>query len=461
MGDNRQRHPQWPPVLKQFWLVAGCTICLLWGLGIADRLTPPYDRLCDYVQEWTSGRNYLHGRPIYRDLTESVAEFLNLQMDDPMVEVNAHPPSSVLLVLPFSLFDYVTSFLLWTAGSLVCLAASIWLVFRREGLDYSPWYLLPLGALLITSNPLNQQLNHGQLNLALLLMITLAWDTFRRGRDAASGTLVGLATAVKLFPGYLLVFYLAQRRWKAASAVIASFLVATGLTALVLGPDVFTSYAFDVLPRVGEFRDYWPNVSLAGYWSRLLSGPSGHAVPLIRNETAARAAWLACSALVTLAVAWKAWQARTLRQRDVAFSACLIGMLLVSPITWDHYYLILLVPYAVLWKYAPGPWHKAFLLGTIVILFTIYSRWIWDATIPGEGELAFLEGLEPSVAATWHVVTVLAYHTYTLLALLIYTLLVPVVAAGSEECTEERQPTSAEPRAAAIGHSIDGSAPSL
>jgi hypothetical protein len=86
-------------------------------------------------------------------------------------------------------------------------------------------------------------------------------------------------------------------------------------------------------------------------------------------------------------------------------------MLLVSPITWDHYFLLLLLPLAVLWPQLPPKrgWRCAW--GAILVLLCLNPKLVWDRTIAGPGEL--LGG----VAQPIHAATVLSYQCYTLLAL--------------------------------------------
>ena len=63
-------------------------------------LRPPADRVNDFFQEWASARNYWGGLPIYTDHTVTLPLYLDLDPSNPrysLIEVNAHPPTSVLL----------------------------------------------------------------------------------------------------------------------------------------------------------------------------------------------------------------------------------------------------------------------------------------------------------------------------------------------------------------------------
>ena len=63
---------EWSARLKVCWVLVGGPMCLLWGLALVARLSPPYRHLHDFVQEWTSARNFFVGQPIYLKLSESI-----------------------------------------------------------------------------------------------------------------------------------------------------------------------------------------------------------------------------------------------------------------------------------------------------------------------------------------------------------------------------------------------------
>src|SRR5205823_6463896 len=76
-------------------------------------------------------------------------------------------------------------------------------------------------------------------------------------------------------------------------------------------------------------------------------------VPLWHSPALFRAAaLLSCLALGAVLVP-VVGRARTRWQCDTAFGLTVTAMLLVSPITWDHAFLLLLLPLAVIWLGLP------------------------------------------------------------------------------------------------------------
>ena len=137
--------------------------------------------------------------------------------------------------------------------------------------------------------------------------------------------------------------------------------------------------------------------------------------------------------------AWKAWRAQTQAERDWAYCLCIIAMTLVSPITWDHYFLMFLLPFCVLWKYGrPAAFDRWVIVIAIAGLCFINPAWIWNATIPGDGELIIAPEAQPSVGEPKHSLTVLGYQFYLLLGLFVF------VSSRRPVANEEESPPAAK-----------------
>src|SRR5262249_55049861 len=98
----------------------------------------------DFAQEWRSVRNYFERRPIYENQETRLAHHRGYRgrPGEPALEVNAHPPVSVLLTLPVAALDYPHALLTWNLLSLAALALSLWLLARGLRLPLFGWSLL-------------------------------------------------------------------------------------------------------------------------------------------------------------------------------------------------------------------------------------------------------------------------------------------------------------------------------
>jgi hypothetical protein len=402
--------------MLQRWLwLAIAGMIGLWQLPTLLQVSwPPRDIVSDFYQDWASARNLLGGLPVYTRHSVTIPRYVGpvdpICLSNP---VNAHPPTSVLLMLPVARLDYRPALLAWNLASLAMLGASLWIVKRELGVSVSTWSIVPALALLLLCRPLLQQLIHGQLNLVLLLLLTGAWAADRRGRPGWAGALVGIAAAIKLFPAFLFLYFAMRRQWAAVLAGVLILTILTGLTVAVLVPETYRTYLQDVLPQLETFRTSWFNASLVGFWTKLFNPATReeHVEPLWRSAVVARAGILVSWLAVVAAVAWAARRAGSRVQRDHAFGAAVTGMLLLSPITWDHSFLLLLVPVAVLCVDPPRSEAVKLLLMAALAALWFWQKPLCHAIIPG--------GVTQGVASPVHTFTVLSYQCYSLIVLFV------------------------------------------
>jgi hypothetical protein len=418
------KHNEASPTVTSLGVIVA-SVLLLYGItGVVRSLQS--DRLRDYVQDWTSARNYWAGKPIYMDFNESVALHLDPasygKIPIPQGFINPHPPTSVLLALPFAKLPYHKAYLAWSLASLAAFGASVWLLLSQRCLGYSRLDALTGVTALIISYPFRMHMYQGQLTLILLLLLAVWWVAQREGRFALSGLMVGIATAIKVFPGFLFLYFVVRRQWRAFFTGVAALVILSVITGAILGFNVFQVYLNGVINDTAAIHDMWLNASLTGFWSKLFDAKSGHVIPLWQNAGLARFLIVFSFGLLLLALRWKTLTAKSKVDDDHIYGLWIIATLLASPVTWDHYFLLLTVPLAVMWKYLPPSlFNRFFMAGVIAILGSIQYRTIFEAIVPGDGEFAGA-GKLASVALPIHTLTVLSYPFYTLLALFLFAL---------------------------------------
>src|SRR5262249_9148074 len=151
-----------------------------------------------------------------------------------MLEINAHPPSAVLLALPLAGLDYPVAVLVWNLISLAAFGGAIWIIAWQLGLQADRRLILPTVALLMLCWPLRSHLQQGQLGMLLLLLIAGAWAADRAGREGLAGFLLGTATAIKLFPAMLLLYFIIRRQWRAGGFALIGVGILTLATLVLL-----------------------------------------------------------------------------------------------------------------------------------------------------------------------------------------------------------------------------------
>jgi hypothetical protein len=322
------------------------------------------------------------------------------------------------------------------------------IIQRTLRIPFSAWSMAPLCAMLLLCFPLWEQCRLGQLTLMLVLLVTSAWAAERSGRFRLAGALLGAATCVKLFPGFLFIYYSLRGRWRVVFAGLITMAGLSAVTAAVLGVEAYRSYFLDVLPEIQWFRVGWNNNSFWGFWSRLFDPAPEHerdrslTEPVYYSPILAAGLSLLSAAAITAMLALvvrhgakgrsalgpvggpvlpaaesdagevainqtpasRSPNSLQARADDLTFAMAVTAMLLSSPICWEHYLLLLLAPLAIVWMELPAS--RAARTGFLAIVAAFWLGYpvTWTAF-----------GLNGRTATPIDSVGILSYQFYALL----------------------------------------------
>ena len=270
----------------------------------------------------------------------------------------------------------------------------------------------------------------GQLNLILLLPIIGAWYADRTNRPKWAGLFLGIAAAIKIFPAFLFVYFVLRRNWKSVAVSLVSLTLITAVTALVLGVDTYRTYVEAILPTTVNWKGTWNNASLPGLWCKLFdpTNKTGEIMPLFHGQfltcTATFASWGVVLAYLIRLVP----RVRSRRDCDLAFGLSVTAMLLVSPVTLEHYFLLLLIPLAVVWTGLPSSRMASQPAPTTESTTALADRWRFHAIVVALFLPViilcnlFIPGEFPNGSASpAYTLTVLSFQYYALMGLFYVT----------------------------------------
>src|SRR5438477_11484850 len=126
---NRQAF-HWSTRQRWSWAVAAVLLGAWLGPPFPNSVRPRGMGINDFFQEWSSARNWVVGVPVYSSQEEALHRHLvgwGINNDDShsrrdFNQVNAHPPTSVLLALPLAHLSYLDARFVWNLVSLALLA---------------------------------------------------------------------------------------------------------------------------------------------------------------------------------------------------------------------------------------------------------------------------------------------------------------------------------------------------
>jgi alpha-1,2-mannosyltransferase len=296
----------------------------------------------DYRAYEGAARRLLEGRPLY-DSTVDVAGGFAIYL---------YPPPFALLALPFALLPGSLGVWAWIGGLLAAFLAGCWMLPVRRDVR---WVTVLLGGAMW---PLVYSIKLGQVGPLLFLAFALGWRWI--DRPAPLGATIAAGALVKVQPLILLAWATATRRWGAVVVSIACLALAAVAITPFVGLGTWFDYV-EILRRVS-----------APITTPHNSSPGAVLYQLGVPEAAALVGQLAAMAL-TVGIAAFAWfRARA----DASYLATVVASQLISPLLWDHYAMLLLLPVAYLIDRG-RPWAAAIPLAMSVPLVWLVPAWAY------------------------------------------------------------------------------------
>ena len=246
-----------------------------------------------------------------------------------------YPPFAAVIFAVASVLSWTAMRWAMTLASLAALGLSLWLVFGALGYKDRPAVrlgaTLGVSALALATEPVQQTLALGQVNLLLMLLVVadlltagaLTPGGFKGRTRWWHGLGIGIAAGVKLTPLIFIPYLLLIRRYRQAATAAGVFAATAALGYAILPRDSGTYWARGPFLKANRivFLGARGNQSLRGIATRLAGSVSSGTVPWI-----AAAALVAVAGLIVAALLYRA------RQPVPAMLACaLTGLRPAAP----------------------------------------------------------------------------------------------------------------------------------
>jgi alpha-1,2-mannosyltransferase len=241
-----------------------------------------------------------------------------------------YPPTFAPLLVPFGFLSEALAIWIWIALSILAFLVGVAILPVSRSVR---WWIVLLAGL---SFPFVYGVKLGQVGPVLLLLMAIGWRWLDSPiRLGASGA---LGAAIKLQPGLILVWALLTRRFRAVAIGAVVLLALAILATLMAGTGAWSDFL--TLVRTVSDPITTPQNLTPGAVVYQLGVPTGFAT-LVQV-----ASMVLVLVLVLAAIRWATDEA--------SYLATVIATQLVSPILWNHYATLLLLPVAYL--LAAGRW---------------------------------------------------------------------------------------------------------
>ena len=307
----------------------------------------------DFVKFYASADLFIQGKSIYTPVKFDAYNEIPNEIREKMTRDTMHPnlnhPFVTLLFLPFGFIDLKLAFIIWSAISFFLGLISVWMIYHSIWNQTSRVYLMWLNLIFFVYFRTFVSVAFGQISLLLLLVLVIAWLALRSNNQLIAGIFLGIALILKLYTGLFILLLLLHKRFKAIFWYIATFILCNLIAVLVFSKNVFEVF-LENLNEITWYSSSW-NASLLGFITRFLGGSEN--APLIDLGKGSFYINYFLSILfliILIIVIWSQRGDNSQLQFDLLYSLTIVFMLILSPLGWMYYFVLLLIPAVNLWR---------------------------------------------------------------------------------------------------------------
>jgi Glycosyltransferase family 87 len=277
--------------------------------------------------------------------------------------------------------------------------------------------VLLVTAIALMTEPVQRTFYLGQVELVLMALVI--WDACQPDGRWWKGAGIGIAAGVKLVPLIFIPYLLLTRRFRAA-AVAAGTFAATVVLGFIVAP--------------GDSSRWWLHgLFLRGsYDSNILYGGNQSLLALIERLGGTHGSWLAAAVIVAILGLGAATLLDRSGHRVLGVAACALTGVLISPISWDHHWVwvLLAAPLFLYYGLMARGYARWGCLAAGAVTMAIFGAWatrLWGQTTLFAGWDRGVIWAAPTgnnLELTWRGWQLIAGNAYVLTGLALLALLI-------------------------------------
>jgi hypothetical protein len=304
----------------------------------------------DILQEYLMAKALVAGLNPYIPLNELAQIFI---IKFPLLpHPSPYPPFVAILSTPLLWFSHNIVIIIWFILEMIflmaiaCMLTILW----KERVNWIRAIFVLF--LLLAWYPVMIDLLYGQLSILLTTLLLAALVVLKRGYKILPGLIIGLSVAIKMFTWPLLIYFALIKDWR---TFLSSSLTALGLNLIaliVMGVGPVMDYYLRVTLQVSAiYHGFLKNFSIWSIGYRLfeVTKPIGSdyisAPPMINLQKLALP--VSAGLVIAFLLVGLIW-AIHVKYLEIAFSILVCVIVAISPISWDHYYVMIIISLAVL-----------------------------------------------------------------------------------------------------------------
>jgi len=287
---------------------------------------------------------------------QSVFSSIGHRLGQDRIQLYVYPPLLADFLVPLTYVSAVTAGRLWIAINLMALFLSALLTISLLKIRWKSLGAVAIVVAFFADFPSISCIDWGQIAIVLCMLWALGIFCYARGWIFASAIVFGLATALKLTPILVIVPFLIWREWRWLATFLGMLLSCLGFVLLVNGPQCMWDFLFHVLPPMTNGVVLWSNRSLLASFEMLNVASMGHTIEpgAYVTHTFVLAGKVACllTGIAATVLAMRRRSFMTPYRREVTLVLFAMLSVAISPVSWEHGYVVCLLTLSYLWVQA-------------------------------------------------------------------------------------------------------------
>lgn len=358
---------------------------------------PDFYKGRDIFELYLMAKAIVSGMSPYLPINELAQIFAGV--DHTYAYPSPYPPFAAIITSPLLLFTINKFCIAWLVFELVCLVAIAVMLVYMKNRRISLLWIIVTTLLLLAWYTVQKDLLFGQFSILLTAMLLAAFISFQKKHVVLTGMLIGFTVAIKLITWPLIIYFALKKDWRVFFMSCFTTLGLNLITMFVVGIKPVMEYYLQVSSQVlSLWHTVIFNYSLWSIGYRLFEGMGAKTAaylnispPLINLPQIATPVSIVL--VVIYALLGFSW---ALRSSDFKIAYAIMTCLIVgiAPVSWDHYYIMLIIPITVLFLYIVNnnmpTWQNALFI-VILILLWLFNDNIGNLVIQINGGQELLQ----------------------------------------------------------------------
>jgi hypothetical protein len=311
-------------------------------VAIVIAMLPARAATWDFSHYYVSAMVLRQGADPYKSDLQPIGTRLGLKIDE--INRGTYPPTFIWCFSPLTRLPVRSAFFVWQTLSIASLVAGLVLLMRGTvSRRAAAW--LSLAVVFFAPVQLHMALSQSQ--FIVFLMLVLVIRALEHSRDAEAGMILAAATLLRAYPLAMTGYLVVRQHWRALGWMAAGLAVGGLITVAAVGLNTCLDFRYAPALITSQYFLRQPgNIALGSFISRVFWRLSDYGLVSSHEYLREAISFAVCGA-VGIAVAMRTWT-RDNDEPDTdrrAFSLWIATMVLISPTSWIHYLVLLILPF--------------------------------------------------------------------------------------------------------------------